>query len=318
VLAFLFLNVLSFLGGFLPGATPSEPLLKFEFKSNSKKVGASSDSTPQDAHSSSVKPSEESQTRLFVGPSGRRLSALEDAWSLWFLLSLVLKVAHRGRLHAESIAESARQTAEKADMERQLTEARLSTLQAQLEPHFLFNTLSSIDYLIQTDPNKAGSILRSFIVFLRSSLPAIENSRICPLRPLGSEVALVEAYLQIQKARMEDRLQYSIQIPEGLHSALIPPFMLQTLAENAIKHGLEPQRGGGAVDISASVEHGQLQVTVRDSGVGLGATLATGSGTGLSNLSERLRLLFGQGAQFTLRSEENTGTMAILRIPYST
>lgn len=312
-ISFVFLLFCSLIQSLVLGEDAAEPFFSIEIKSTTATESAEKPSEPQSRDSA------KSSKHIRIGQTQNHpMNAIERASWLWILLSIVIKIAHGGRVRAEFIASSALETAEKAAIEQQLTEARLSTLQAQLEPHFLFNTLSSIDYLILTDPPKAGEVLRSFIAFLRGSLPDIQQSRACPLRPLGIELDFVEAYLQIQKARMEERLHHSINVPQGLRSALFPPFMLQTLAENAIKHGLEPKREGGSLQISASIEDGQLQITVHDSGIGLEAYAESSLGTGLTNLRERLRLLFGEAAQFNLRSDLEGGTTATLRLPYST
>ena len=148
-------------------------------------------------------------------------------------------------------------------------------MQAQVEPHFLFNTLASVDYLIETEPSTASKMQKSLIQYLRAALPQMREGS----TTLGKEVQLCRSYLEILKFRMEDRLQYSLIVPQGLSSAQFPPMMLQSLVENSIKHGLEPKPEGGSLTISADISNGRLRVTVADSGLGFAAAGVSGSGS---------------------------------------
>jgi hypothetical protein len=160
----------------------------------------------------------------------------------------------------------------------------MEALQAQIEPHFLFNTLASIDQLIQTDPPRASKMQHSLIRYLRSAMPQMREGS----RPtLGQQVNLCSAFLEIMAVRMEGRLQSVVIVPEGLKSAVFPSMMLQTLVENAIKHGLEPKPEGGLIEIGAEIVDGHLAVHVRDTGVGF--LPKAESGVGLANVRERLK-----------------------------
>ncbi|MDE3011933.1 MAG: histidine kinase, partial [Pseudomonadota bacterium] len=216
---------------------------------------------------------------------------------------------------AEASAAAAAADAEHETLERQLAEARLQTLQAQVEPHFLFNTLASVAFLIETDPARASAMQKNLIAYLRAALPQMRTQH----SHLGREGELSRAYLEILKMRMEDRLQVAIDIPEGLRSAEFPPMMLQTLVENAIQHGIEPKPAGGEVRVAARVIDGQLEVTVADSGIGLaaaGQAGTAGGGVGLANVRERLERLYPGAASFALAARDPAGAVATLRIPY--
>src|SRR5881396_2047202 len=177
------------------------------------------------------------------------------------IASFIIKVVARGKRRAELTANEATHRAETEQLERTVLEARMEALQAQIEPHFLFNTLASIDQLIQTDPPRASRMQQSLIRYLRSAMPQMREGR----RPtLGQQVKLCSAFLEIMAVRMEGRLQPVVSVPEGLKSAVFPSMMLQTLVENAIRHGLEPKPEGGRLEISAEIVDGQLAVHVLD------------------------------------------------------
>ncbi len=216
---------------------------------------------------------------------------------------------------AEASAAAAAADAERETLHRQLAEAQLQTLQAQVEPHFLFNTLASVDYLIETDPARASAMQKNLIQYLRAALPQMRTQS----SQLGREGDLSRAYLEILKMRMEDRLQVVVDIPEGLRSAEFPPMMLQTLVENAIQHGVEPKPEGGEVKVSGRVVDGHLEVSVADTGVGLagsGTRSTAGGGVGLSNVRERLTRLYGTQASFRLQAGQTAGAVATIRLPY--
>ena len=238
---------------------------------------------------------------------------------LLILVSIVIKVTYKQQVQAENIAQEATQTAVAEQLKRQLAEARMSAMQAQVEPHFLFNTLASIDHLIETDPPRASQMQKSLIALLRATLPSMREQT-GQMRSLGQELAVIQPYLAIQKVRMEERLQFQIDVHEGLNSALMPSMMIQSLVENAIQHGLEAQPQGGMLKIAAHVIDGQLVITVQDNGVGFGQAHTPGTGFGLNNIRERLHLMFGDQASLTVGPEPDTatGTLASLRLPYRT
>jgi signal transduction histidine kinase len=236
---------------------------------------------------------------------------------LWIVASIVIKITYKGRLQAEVKAAQATETAEAEQLKRQVAEARMAAMQAQVEPHFLFNTLASIDHLIETDPPRASRMQKSLIALLRATMPSLrESGAQGGQRQLGQEVAVVEPYLDILKVRMEERLATDIDVPAGLRSAEFPPMMLQGLVENAIKHGLEPQPEGGRLSVRAEIVDGELAVTVTDTGVGFGQADTAGAGTGLANIRERLQLLYGHRARLEVAGVPGGGTRATIRLPY--
>ena len=184
-----------------------------------------------------------------------------------------------------------------------------------LEPHFLFNTLASIDHLIETDPPRASQMQKNLIALLRASMPAMRENHPAA-HNLGREVAVIRPYLEILKVRMEERLQTVVDVPEGLMSAEFPSMMIQSLVENAIKHGLEPKPEGGLLTVRAEIRHGTLAVTVADTGVGFGKAATAGTGIGLANIRERLQLLYGSKASMTVADNTPSGTVVTLTVPY--
>jgi sensor histidine kinase YesM len=227
------------------------------------------------------------------------------------ITSFIIKVVAGGKRRAELTANEATKRAETEQLERTVLEARMQALQAQIEPHFLFNTLASIDQLIQTDPPRASRMQQSLIRYLRSAMPQIREGS----RPsLGQQIDLCSAFLEIMAMRMEGRLQPVVSVPDGLKSAVFPSMMLQTLVENAVKHGLEPKPEGGRLEISAEIVDGQLAVHVIDTGIGF-APKAEG-GVGLTNVRERLKALYNDRAELIISVPPAGGTRATIKVPY--
>jgi len=219
---------------------------------------------------------------------------------LLFFLTRTRRFA--ARLHAEQM--------HRADLDRQVTEARLKTLRAQIEPHFLFNTLAHIQRLYQVQPAQGRSMLRNLSDYLQSALPQMRSGS----STLGREVSLVRAYLNVQQIRMGRRLGYAIEVPAELDDAALPSMMLVTLVENAIKHGIGPKREGGQVRIEARLSASGLDVEVRDDGVGL--PLSCGTGVGLANTRARLTTLFGDLGRLEIMNRTQGGVSASLHLPY--
>jgi signal transduction histidine kinase len=238
------------------------------------------------------------------------------AW-IFVIGSAVIKLSARGRVEAEAAATAATETAERESLKRQVAEARMATMEAQVEPHFLFNTLASIDHLIETDPASASRMQKHFIAFLRATLPSLRNTAPSSLQPLGRELEIIEPYLELFRIRMGDRLQTRIEVPAELQRAAFPPMMLQSLVENAIKHGLEPRPEGGELRITARSENDFLILQVTDTGLSFGASPVGGNGIGLKNIEERLRLLFGDRALLQITSPPDGGACVTLRMPHS-
>ncbi len=174
-------------------------------------------------------------------------------------------------------------------------EARLSSLESRIHPHFLFNTLNSISSAIAVDPAKAEQIVGKLAVLLRASL---DNSN-QTLIPLQEELAMVESYLEIEKSRFGEKLRGSTEVSDDLRSARVPPMSVQALVENAVKYGITPQRGGGEILVAAFEQNGNLRIEVRDTGPGFDMT-AIPAGHGLDNLVERLDALFGDKAHLNV------------------
>ena len=231
---------------------------------------------------------------------------------LFILLSAAIKIAYARTVKAEAQAAEAHHFAEEEGLKRQLAEAKMAAMQAQIEPHFLFNTLASIDHLIETDPPRASQMQKNLIALLRASMPAMRDRA----TNLGRELDVVRPYLEILKVRMGERLQPQVNVPEGLYSADFPPMMLQSLVENAIKHGLEPKAEGGALTVGAEVVHGKLAVTVVDSGVGFARAATAGTGMGLQNIRERLKLIYGDAAELRIAEHTPSGTRVSIVVPY--
>ncbi|NHZ95932.1 sensor histidine kinase [Massilia sp. CCM 8734] len=242
-----------------------------------------------------------------------------STWFKSFISLLVLalfatKALVGGKKRAEAETQTANAAAERESMQRQLSEARMQMMQAQVEPHFLFNTLASVEYLIETDPPRASAMQRSLIQYLRAVLPQMRDNAV--VTNLGREADMVKAYLSLLKMRMEERLQVDLRIPDGLRSAAFPPMMLQSMVENAIKHGLECKPEGGSLSIVAEVAHNKLRVIVSDDGVGFGVFPSDGTGLGLMTIRERLKLLHGDAGQLHIAANTPSGVIATIEVPY--
>ena len=262
--------------------------------------------------------------RTFAGWIGDVFSAAMIAVFAYFIAAkiMVRKTAEaNAKLNvADAKVRSAEDNAERESVQRQLMQARLKLLQAQVEPHFLFNTLAAVDYLIETDPPRASVMQKTLIAYLRASLPQMRQES----STLGRELQLIRAYLALLKMRIEERLEFDIEVSPELESAVFPPMVLQTLVENAIQHGIEPKPGGGRVSVRALHEGGNLRVDVVDTGVGLRtnvpgqSTAADGSGLGLDNIRNRLSVLYPNTSRIELSSGYGGGTLVRLTIPYQT
>jgi sensor histidine kinase YesM len=193
--------------------------------------------------------------------------------------------------------------------EREATRANLRALQAQIEPHFLFNTLANVASLVDADPAAAKRMLESFNRFLRASLAATRTES----TTLGADAELIAAYLAVLQERMGKRLGYRIDVPADLAGFALPPMLLQPVVENAIQHGLEPKVEGGEVVLSARRENAAVRIEVADTGMGFAPT--TRGGLGLANLRDRLRLLYGEDAELSIRENPRGGTVVAIALP---
>jgi hypothetical protein len=194
-------------------------------------------------------------------------------------------------------------------LEKRAVEAHLKSLQAQIEPHFLFNTLSNILSLIDIDPNKSQRMLENLTCYLRSSLSTLRRES----ATLGEEIDLIQAYLNIQKIRIGERLRYRIDVPASLHGLPFPPMLLQPLVENAVQHGIEPKVEGGEILVTAAHGPGRVVVAVTDTGSGLADSAP--SGVGLASVRERLQVIYGENAALILKNNVPCGLTAVLEIP---
>ena len=203
----------------------------------------------------------------------------------------------------------------RAQAQRREAELRLSVLAAQVEPHFLFNTLAGVRSAIHTDPARASDMIDHLVDYLRAAIPRLRSDGGADAT-LGSQLDIVRAYLGLMRSRMP-RLSFDIDAPAELLSAPFPPLMLISLAENAIKHGVEPKVGPVQVQVRARRESdGRLAVTVSDNGAGFDAnSSASGGGLGLSNIRERLLQMHGSSAELTLRARAEGGVSATLTVP---
>ncbi len=195
------------------------------------------------------------------------------------------------------------------------TEAQLTALRSQINPHFLFNALTTLGYLIKTSPDKAFETLLRLTQLLRGVLKSTGE-----FSTLGDEIRLIESYLDIEHARFEERLKVKIDVPKNLENIKVPSLILQPVVENAIKHGISENKNGGEVHITAAMTNGSgdrmLRLTVWDSGAGKNSLKANGSdGVGLRNIRERLAAYYGTTATLTLATSEKTGTEAAINLP---
>jgi LytS/YehU family sensor histidine kinase len=184
-------------------------------------------------------------------------------------------------------------------------------LQAQIEPHFLFNTLANVRALVETGSPQAAPVLRSLIAYLRAAMPRLQSQT----ASLGDELGLVRAYLELMHLRMPDRLKFEIDLAPELLSLRFPPMALLTLVENSVRHGIDPSEEGGVIAITGATIEGKqrVRVSVSDSGVGL--TQSGGTGTGLRNLRERLKVFYGESARLDLAEIAPHGLRAEIEFP---
>jgi LytS/YehU family sensor histidine kinase len=199
---------------------------------------------------------------------------------------------------------------ERSELERKALDARFRLLQAQIEPHFLFNTLANVQTLVASGSPRANPVLKSLIAYLRAAVPRLRETA----TTLGQEIELVRAYLQLMHMRMPDRLEFQFNTEPGTDLLSCPPMTLLTLVENAVRHGIDPSEAGGQIQVSIRQVAGRCEVRVSDTGIGLKA-MGRGLGTGLSSLRERLELAFGGEAQLRLSEVEPHGVRVDVSFP---
>jgi sensor histidine kinase YesM len=252
---------------------------------------------------------------LWPFPSGAPPASLWGAVSgplRWSLLAGLMAGAWLFfRAEEQSAAALHRAELARIDLDRQMAEARLQVLQAQIEPHFLFNTLAHIRLLYQSDPPLADRMLDNLMRYLAVALPRMREMG----STLGAELDLVEAYLGVQQIRMGERLAFEFDVSESLRPLPVPPMMLLTLAENAIKHGLSPLPEGGSIRVAAAMDGERLILEVADTGRGFESSSDTGTGTGLANVRARLAALYGGDATLSLRPNYPHGVVVRFAVP---
>ena len=227
------------------------------------------------------------------------------------LCALVAVVFIYLRVADENGARADEAERDRARFVQRMEEARLKMLQAQIEPHFLFNSLANVRSLHATAPPDAERMLDNLMKYFAAALPHMRAAD----STLGREAALTISYLEIQAIRMGRRLAFDVDIPDALAGVPFPPLMLLTLVENAIKHGLAPQPGGGAVRVDASLHDRELRVRVADSGRGF--TQTSGRGTGLANVRARLAAIHGESGRLSLSKNLPQGIVATIALPLS-
>jgi len=206
-------------------------------------------------------------------------------------------------------AEVKQRQLQQSETERRALEAQLKLLQAQIEPHFLFNTLANVGSLIEADPAAARRLLDRLNDWLRVALARARSDH----ATLGDELEMLENYLEILKVRFGERLRWRVEADSAARAVRFPPMLLQPLVENAVRHGIEPKVGGGELHIEARLELGRLLLVVQDDGAGLGES--SSGGAGLSNVRARLTALYGDAARLTLESNPAGGVTARMELP---
>jgi Histidine kinase len=244
--------------------------------------------------------------------------AIDLGWNI-----LILFVASGGMALPAYFSERRRWTEhwrrvelEKLSLQKSEAAMKLTVLQAQVEPHFLFNTLASVRSLVSTDPQRAAQTIDALAQHLRATLPKLRAETGVPQSTLGEQFAICASYLELMQVRLGERLQAEIRLPSALRDAAFPPLLLISLVENAIKHGVEPKPGATRVVLIARIDssdHDRLEVLVEDDGAGL--ELSMGDGTGLSNIRAQLLTRFGSAASLELTERAGGGVLARLVVP---
>ena len=230
--------------------------------------------------------------------------AVAIGWMLW-------EASEASRLREVASRELAELEAAAARSDKERATAELKALRAQVEPHFLYNTLSNVVSLIDREPATAKHMTERLIGYLRHTLDASRRDN----ATVGDELNIIVDYLEILRLRMGERLAYVIEATDATRALPLSPMLLQPLVENAIKHGLEPKIDGGRIIVSAAVHDDALQIRVEDTGLGFGvATDTAGSGSGLTNVRARLKALYGDGAKLTIEQPQ-TGTRICISLP---
>ncbi|MDB5945440.1 MAG: sensor histidine kinase [Ramlibacter sp.] len=241
-------------------------------------------------------------------PPALRLFAESLHWGLPAVFLALIADVHQRALQADSAARAAELS--RAQLGQGEIEQQLALLQAQIEPHFLFNVLGNVRRLYRTEPQAGADAITSLMRYLRTALPQVR----CASGTLGDEIDLVRSYLDLYRMRMGPRMTFAIEADPALRELSFPPMLLVTLAENAIRHGLEPA-GGGHVVVQARRLRDLLEVAVLDDGAGFGSAASSGTGVGLANVRRQLVARFGPRGRLTLEAREPRGARASITIP---
>ncbi|WP_374658887.1 sensor histidine kinase [Inhella sp.] len=235
---------------------------------------------------------------------------MEGFFALSFLGVIVTHWTALAALFRERDARIVQAERARGELEREAVSARLRQLQAQVEPHFLFNTLANVQALVDAGSPQASPVLASLVAYLRAAVPRLNQSS----HLLGQELEMTQAYLHLMQLRMPDRLQYRVYADPAAAQLACPPMTLLTLVENAVRHGIDPSLAGGRIEVAVRLEGGRCRMSVRDTGVGLQPG-SKGLGTGLATLRERLRLMFGDAASVRLSEVQPHGVLAEVELP---
>ena len=245
----------------------------------------------------------------FFGNPARVTGFVVIAGTALVLGMLIALSAQLRQREAEAHALQLKFDLERSQLERQALDARLSLLQAQVQPHFLFNTLANVQALVESGSPRAADVLKSLIAYLRAAVPRLQGGP----ATLADEMGLVRAYLELMQMRMPDRLHVAIKVDAALLTRSVPALALLTLVENAVRHGVDPSEQGGVIEVGASPDSGGgLRLWVRDTGVGMDPR--SQSGTGLSNLRARLAAMHGAAASLHFSEVHPHGLHAEIRL----
>ena len=247
--------------------------------------------------------------RDFVGSEPRITGFVITAGTALVLGLLITLTAQLREREARARNQALQFELERSRLERLALDARLDLLQAQIEPHFLFNTLANVQALVEDGSPRAAGVLHSLIAYLRAAMPRLHERE----GTLGDELGLVHAYLELMQMRMPDRLRFRIGVPTSLHRQRFPAMALLTLVENSVRHGIDPSEAGGCIDIGATLQDETLKLWVSDDGAGMAEHAA--AGTGLANLRDRLTHFYKPAARLELRENDPHGLHAEIVIP---
>jgi signal transduction histidine kinase len=241
---------------------------------------------------------------------------------LWFVNEYIVYIAVLAAAFARDYflryrarrEEAARLLTDTAHLQAQLADARLAALRAQVNPHFLFNTLHAVSALVERDPKGVRRMIARLSELLRTTLEGADEAEVT----LAQELVFLRRYLEIMQIRFQGRLDVDIRVPPGIENALVPNLILQPLVENALKHGIGKLEGVGHIAIAAQREDERLRLSVRDNGPGIDGVGSATEGVGLRNTRARLEQLYGADQSLLLRSPEEGGLIVEISLPYHT